>query len=67
MIVDEDMIDGAHDRDTFRPVSILDGGLDINENDMNYDMNRGLLGGTINGDFCRATFYERDPTMMDGF
>ena len=58
IIVDEDMIDGAENRETFRPVSILDGGLDLNENDLNYDINRNFLGGTIHDGYERGTFCE---------
>jgi hypothetical protein len=54
VIVDEDMIYEGNNHNTFRPVSILESGLDLNENELNYDMNRNF-GGTMNG-----TFYDAD-------
>ena len=57
--VDIEQIDPINNRETFRPVSILDGGLglDINENDCNYELNRNLRA-TINDGLNGASFYE---------
>ncbi len=61
VIVDGEMQYEDNNRDTFRPVSILESGLDLNENEFNYDQNRNF-GGTIHG-----TFYDPDRNQFQSF
>ena len=56
-IENDQVLPGPYNRDTFRPVSILDGGLEMNDNDFNFDLNRNNLG-VINEEIG-GTFYER--------
>jgi hypothetical protein len=62
VIVDEDMIYEGNNRNTFRPVSILESGLDLNENELNYDLNRNFGGTMHNG-----TFYDGDRDQFQSF
>ena len=46
----------ANNRETFRPVSILESGLDINENEFNYELNKNNLATIHEG--MNTTFFE---------
>jgi len=54
-IENDQVMPHSYNRETFRPVSILDGGLEMNDNDFNFDLNKNNLGTIqedLGGTFC---------------